>query len=194
MCRVKPPSQVNAQQDEYAGQTIRVQGKIFLQKTFSQSPCPALSNGPCNTFQAATVQIVDRDRQSGNLTVYIESKGDFQPVTCTESSDITECEGYTDGQDVTLEGTYIKHRIPYGSTSIGGKQVVFSWQDIYIFVVPPVSEVPVYPTLTPTPSQDNFVQEPTRPSYSCSIDSDCDICQRCNNGQCNDYNTTLQQR
>jgi hypothetical protein len=126
--------------DTYIENKIRVRGRIMAQPHYSAAPCVA--SEPCPQIINITLHLVDpsdlANRQPTTpLDLFEHTAEDtFMPMTCTfVSTDNFDCNPYTQNAITTVEGTFIKHKIPYHTVGTSdGEITVLKYSDIFILV------------------------------------------------------------
>ena len=128
-------NQINSSKDSYAGQRVRVKGKVNFTKDHSLRPCEPEEGSNCNLIIGGNMYLIDIDQpigENGTLLVYKNGK----QILCEEpfiGKENFECVEFEQDQIVILEGIFVKDRIPAMSvgTSGGEPAQVLKWTDFY---------------------------------------------------------------
>lgn len=133
-------AEVHSNRDAYIEKNIRVRGKILAQPHYSTGPC--FPSEPCPSIIDITLHLIDPDDPADHYPITSldlfkhTAVGTFEPMKCTfTGKDNFDCHPYIQNAIVIIEGSFIKHKIPYLTvgTSTGDLKVL-KYSDIYIFV------------------------------------------------------------
>lgn len=126
--------------DAYIEKNIRVRGKILAKPNYSTGPC--YPSEPCPPIIDITLHLVNPDEPADHypitsLDLYEHTAdGTLKPMKCTFiGEDNFDCHPFVQNTVAIIEGTFIKHKIPYLTvgTSTGDFKVL-KYLDLYVFV------------------------------------------------------------
>jgi len=133
-------AEVHRNRDTYVEKKIRVRGKILARPLYSAGPC--FPSEPCPSIIDITLHLVNPDDPVGHYPITSldlfehTAVGTFKPMKCTFiGKDNFDCRQYIQNTITIIEGTFIKHKIPYLTVGTSnGDFKVLKYRDIYIFV------------------------------------------------------------
>jgi hypothetical protein len=126
--------------DIHIEKKIRVRGRILARPHYSTGPC--VPSEPCPPIINITLHLVSPDDPVNHYPITSldlfehTAEGTFKPMTCTFiSKDNFDCRPYIQNAITTIEGIFIKHKIPYHTVGTSDGDIeVLKYSDIYIFV------------------------------------------------------------
>lgn len=132
--------EVYSSPNTYIEKKIRVRGRILAQPHYSAGPC--VPSEPCPPIIDITLHLVNpADPVNQHPTVSLDlfehtAEDTFKPMMCSFiSKDNFDCNPYIQNAITTVEGIFIKHKIPYQTVGTSDGDIkVLKYIDIYIFV------------------------------------------------------------
>jgi hypothetical protein len=120
--------------DTYAGTQVRVQGRVVITPRTSPIPCPA--QGPCDRVIGVDLMLAAADSaMPSNSPPPIPIYQSGRPYPCSHSGVVLDCGPFKQGEITTVDGIYVKKRIPSAQYSSGGVTTVLEWRDFYYLEV-----------------------------------------------------------
>ena len=139
-------TQVSARRDAFAGQRLRVRGRIVTEELMSAGagPCNRVTGEGCNPVAMVRLHLADPDHPASGDRVDLyraSASGRDEPITCRIlEAGSYDCAPYTAGSVVVLEGIFKRYPEPVQQViHPDGRADVIRTRDIFFLVV---SEAP----------------------------------------------------
>lgn len=119
---------LDADKDTYAGETLKIEGKIAIIPEYSREAC--YTQDPCDTIISVDLYLSDGDM----IKIPIYKNGKKYP--CTHAGETLSCPPYSNGETKVITATFVKTQQPAMTvTSSSGQTQVLKWKDFYYLEV-----------------------------------------------------------